>query len=205
MALNTLRAAVFDLGNVVIEWDPRFLYRKLFAGDDDAMERFLADVCTLAWNDHQDRGRPFAEGVALLIEQHPDQADLIGAFRQRWPETLGDVIESTVEIVGELRGRGVPVYALSNWSAETFPLACAQLPIRDWFDGIVISGEEGVTKPDPRIFDIVCERFGLAPSTTLFVDDNQRNVDAALTYGFEAVLFVDPERLRADLRERGLL
>src|SRR5205823_12435270 len=114
---------------------------------------------------------------------------LLEAFHERWPETLGDVIEGTAEVIDQLRKAGVPVYALSNWSAETFPIACERTPLRDWFDGVVISGEEGVTKPDPRIFEILCGRFGLEPWNTVFVDDNARNVDAAQAFGFDAIRF----------------
>jgi 2-haloacid dehalogenase len=203
--LTRPRAVVLDIGNVVVEWDPRFLYRTLFHGDDEAMERFLSDVAILEWNDHQDRGRPFAEGVRALVEGHPHHAELIEAFHRRWPETLGDVIEGTVAVVAELRRAGVPVYALSNFSAETFPIACQRAPLREWFDGIVVSGEEGVAKPDARIFEIVCERFALEPATTLFVDDSERNVAAAIAFGFDAVPFEDPEQLRRELHARGLL
>ena len=203
--MTVRRAVVFDIGNVVVEWDPRFLYRKLFAGDDEAMERFLTDVAILDWNDEQDRGRPFADGVRELVARHPQHAALIEAFHHWWPEMLGEVIEGTVAIVEELRRAGFAVYALSNFSAETFPIACERAPLRDWFDGIVISGEEGVTKPDTRIFEVVCERFGLDPAATLFVDDSQRNVDAAAAFGFVALRFDDPDQLRGELRTRGLL
>ena len=202
--MTGLRAVVLDLGNVVVEWDPRNLYRKLF-DDEAAMERFLAEVEIYEWNDHQDRGRPFTDGVRELCARHPQHAELIEAFHHRWPETLGEVIDGSVAIVEELRGRGVPVYALSNFSAETFPVACERAPMRDWFDGIVVSGEEGVAKPDARIFEIVCERFELEPATTLFVDDSERNVEAARSLGFDAIRFDDPDQLRSELVRRGLL
>ena len=143
--------AVFDLGGVLVDWNPRHLYRTLFAGDAAAMERFLAEVCTPAWNDEQDRGRPWAEACALLVRDHPDQRALIEAWPSRFDETIAGPISGTVDILAELRAGGVPLYALSNWSAETFPRARARFPFLDWFRGLVISGALGIAKPDHAI------------------------------------------------------
>jgi 2-haloacid dehalogenase len=198
------KAVVFDLGGVLIDWDRRHLYRKLLA-DEAAVEEFLATVCTLEWNAEQDRGRPFAEGVAELVERHPDQADAITAYHERWPEMLGGAIDGTVELLAELRAGGVPVYALSNWSAETFGIARERYEFLDWFDGLVISGEERMIKPDPALFRLFLDRFGLDPSATVFVDDSEPNVTAARQLGLDAIAFTDPGRLRDDLTARGLL
>jgi 2-haloacid dehalogenase len=197
-------AVVFDLGGVLIRWDPRNLYRSLF--DDEAeMERFLAEVATHEWNSKQDAGRALAEATEELIAQHPERRELIAAYYERWVEMLGGAIEGTVEIARELKARGVGLYALSNWSAETFPIARPMFEFFDWFDGIVISGEVRMIKPDPRIFAHVLEKFGLVPSETVFVDDNAENVRAPEAAGFVGIVFESPERLRASLARLALL
>jgi len=196
------RAVVFDVGAVLIDWDPRHLYRRLF-DDEAAMERFLAEVCTPEWNSRLDAGRPFAEAVEELAERHPDQADLIRAYRERWVEMLGGEIEGTVSIVRELRAAGVPVYALSNWSAETYPLTQPLYPFLDELDGIFISGEAGVGKPDPTIFRLFLERFGLEPGRIVFIDDSPNNVATARTLGIEAIRFEDAGQTRRDLVRLG--
>lgn len=198
-------AVVFDLGGVLIDWDPRHLYRSLFAGDEAAMEAFLATVCTPEWNARQDAGRPWDEAVAALVEEHPAERERIIAFRERWPEMLGGAIEGTVALLAELRARLVPVYALSNWSAETFPVARDRYPFLGWFDGLVISGEERVAKPDPRLFRIAIERFGLDPRATAYVDDSPANVAVAAGLGMVALHFRGPDLLRDDLARLGLL
>jgi 2-haloacid dehalogenase len=197
-------AVVFDLGGVLIDWNPRYLYRKLF-DDEAAMEAFLADVVSPEWNGQQDSGRTWAEAVEALSREHPEQRDLIAAYWHRWQETLGDAIAPTVAILEELREAGVRLYALSNWSAETFPVARPRYPFLDWFDGIVISGEEKVAKPDPLIFRHLLDRYGLDPATTVFIDDSEANVRAAAAEGMTSLRFVDAATLRHDLRQLGLL
>ncbi len=197
--------AVFDLGGVLVDWNPRYLYRTLFDGDDAAMERFLAEVCTPAWNDEQDRGRPWAEACALLARDHPGKRALIEAWPSRFDETMAGPIPGTVEILAELRARDVPLYALSNWSAETFPRAEARFPFLQWFRGIVISGALGIAKPDPAIYRHLLETYGLRAEDTVFIDDAPRNVEAAASLGMHAVRFAEPETLRASLTGFGLL
>lgn len=204
-AAPPIRAVVFDLGGVCIDWDPRYLYRKLFGGDEAAMERFLAEVCNQEWNAEQDSGRPWAEAIESLSREHPESRVLIEAFRERWAEMLGGAVDDTVEILDELRTAGVPIFALSNWSAETFPLARPRFAFLDWFDGIVISGAEGVRKPDPRIFRLLLERHDLEPGATAFVDDVAENVVAAEAIGMVGVVYRDGDTLRRDLRRLGLL
>jgi len=196
--------AIFDLGGVLIEWNPRHLYRKLFA-DEAAMERFLATVCTSEWNLRQDAGRPFAEGFAALMPGHADKRELIEAWTARFGEMIPGAIEGTVDILRELDARGVPLYALSNWSAETFPTQRPRFPFLDAFRGIVISGAEGVVKPDPRIFRILLDRYGVDPATAVFVDDSEANARAATAVGLSGIHFRSPEQLRDELRQCGLL
>jgi 2-haloacid dehalogenase len=194
-----ITAVVFDLGGVLIDWNPRYLYRRLF-DDEGAMERFLSQVCTPEWNARFDAGRPFAEGVAELIASHPDQAELIAAYQLRWAEMLGEAIDGTVAILHELRRAGHRTYALSNWSAETFPVTRPRFPFLDQMDGILISGEVGIGKPNPAIFVEFLARFGLAADQTVFIDDWDRNVATARSLGMIAVQFVDAAQLRTDLR-----
>jgi 2-haloacid dehalogenase len=169
------------------------------------METFLATVCTSEWNRQQDSGRPWSEAVATLIADHPDQRDLISAYWTRWPETLGDAIAPTVDVLAEVRNAGLPTYALSNWSAETFPAARPRYSFLEWFDGIVISGEVRVAKPDRRIFDELLERYGLQPGSVVFIDDVAENVTAAEALGIRSILFTDAAALRRELVGLGVL
>jgi 2-haloacid dehalogenase len=197
-------AVLFDLGGVLVDWNPRHLYRRLFA-DEAAMEAFLTTVCTQAWNEEQDAGRSFAEGVALLLARHPHYAEEIGAYDLRWGEMLNGPIDASVAILAELRGRGVPMFGLTNWSAEKFPVARERFAFLEWFVGIVVSGEERLKKPDPRIFRLAAERFGLDPPDTLFVDDSPTNVAAAARLGFRTHRYVGAPALRDALVAHGLL
>jgi 2-haloacid dehalogenase len=197
-------AVVFDLGGVLIEWDPRHLYRQLF-DDPDEMESFLAEVTTAEWNGHQDAGRPSAEAVELLVAEHPERRERIEAFHRRWPEMLAGEIPDTVSVLAELRATGVRLVALSNWSAETFPIAGKRFDFLAWFEGIVISGDVGVNKPDRRIFEHLIAQFCIEPAHALFIDDSPANVEAASALGFVAIQFIDAIALRLDLVRLGLL
>jgi 2-haloacid dehalogenase len=203
-ATAVVTAVVFDLGGVLIDWNPRYLYRTLFA-DEVAMEDFLTTVTTPEWNRAQDAGRPWSEAVEELAARHPEKRDLIEAYWQRWPETLGGSIEPSVAVLRDLRATGVRLYALSNWSAETFPIARPRYPFLDWFDGIVISGQERLIKPDARIFEVLLDRYDLLPDRTVFIDDHAPNVEAASALGIRAIRFTDAETLRTELRALGLL
>lgn len=199
-----ITAVAFDLGGVLIDWNPRHLYRQLFGEDELAMERFLAEVCTPEWNGRFDAGRPFAEGVAELAAAYPEHAALIAAYHTRWAEMLGLEFAETVTIVRELKSAGYRTFALSNWSAETFPLTRLRYAFLEEFEGIEISGEVGVRKPNPAIFRHFLDRFGLKPEATVFIDDWDRNIAAATQVGLVAVHFVNADRLRNDLRRLGL-
>jgi 2-haloacid dehalogenase len=196
---------VFDLGGVLLDWNPRHLYRKLFAGDEAAMEHFLATVCTHEWNRCQDAGRSFAEGARLLKAEHPDKADLIDAYGGRFDEMIAGPIAGSVEILAELRDRGILLYGLTNWSAETYPPARERYAFLSWFRGILVSGEVGVIKPDPRIFELLIERFGIASESAVYIDDVAANVDAARSFGIHAIQFTTPAALRQELFRFGLL
>lgn len=195
---------IFDLGNVLIGWDPRRLYRQLI--DDEAqMEWFLRDVCNSEWNEQQDAGRPWAEATALLRTRFPEYAELIDAYHLRWEETLVGALDDSVALLAELRTRGVRLLALTNWSQETFPIARQRFPFLQWFEGIVVSGEEKLIKPDARIYQRLLERYAVDPAKALYIDDSARNVAAAEAQGMYGWWFRDAEGLRQRLVELQLL
>jgi len=196
---------VFDLGGVLIDWNPRYLYRKLFGGDEAAMEAFLENVCTPDWNLQQDAGRSLADAYALLVKSHPQHRAHIEAWGPRFDEMMSGSIAGTVEILAELRARGTPLYALSNWSAETFPFALTRFDFLQWFDGIVISGTLKLIKPDPRIYRHLLETHALEAEETVFIDDAPHNVAGASAVGLHALQFTEPAALRRSLVELGLL
>jgi 2-haloacid dehalogenase len=204
LASERVAAIVFDLGGVLIDWNPRHLYRRLFHGDEAAMEAFLADVCTADWNAQLDAGRPFLEAVETLAAARPGQRDLILAYATRWNEMMAGEIEGTVAVLGELMQAHVPLYVLSNWSAETFPAARSRFPFLDWFDGVVISGDLGICKPDPAIYADLVARYRLVAARTVFIDDAETNVAVANRLGMIGLRFEGAPRLRADLRGLGL-
>lgn len=198
-------AVVFDLGGVLLDWDPRYLYRKLFDGDEAAMERFLTQVCTPSWHAAQDLGYSIFQACSELAERYPAQAELIRAWGQRSEEMVAGPIAGSVAILADLKQRGVACYALSNMEAETFPLRLRRFGFLRWFDGHVISGLEGMAKPDPRIYRLLLDRYRLPAGDTLFIDDRPDNVAAARAVGMCAVQFESPQVLRAQLETNGLL
>lgn len=200
-----MHTVLFDLGGVLIDWNPRYLYRPLFGDNEAAMEDFLARVCPPEWNHQLDEGKPFAQAVAERQRLFPEHAELIALWHEGWPQMLREEIGETVAILRELRERGTRLFALTNWSAETFPIARSRFPFLGWFEDIVVSGEVGMAKPDPRIFELTIRRTGLEPAATLFTDDSPRNIEAARARGLHAELFRDPAGLRATLREARLL
>ena len=198
-------AVVFDLGGVLIDWNPRHLYRRLFGEDFNGMERFLAEVCNSAWNERLDAGRSWDEAIAEATALHPEHADLIRAYHERWEEMLGGPLSDSVTILDELRGTGVRLYALTNWSQSTFHHALARYPFLQWFEDIVVSGREGVIKPNPAIFRLLLSRSGIEASRSVFIDDSLKNVEAASVLGFRTIHFCNAVQLRRDLASLGLL
>ena len=194
---------VFDIGNVLIRWDPHCLYRKLIPDEAERLD-FLNRICPGEWNLEMDRGKPFAQGVAERAALFPDKAELICAYHKRWVETLDGAIDGTVAILGELRALGIPCYAITNFNHETFDIAVQHFPFLDSFDGIVVSGREGVLKPDRAIYDLLCRRHGLDAADCLFIDDSAANVVAAEAAGMRAHRFREPDALRDALKVAGL-
>ena len=196
---------LFDLGAVLIDWNPRYLYRPLFGGDEAAVERFLAEIVPPEWNHQIDAGMPFSDAVAERIRDHPQHAELILLWKDGWRKMLRDPIVESVAILDELRQQGHRLFALTNWSAETFPLARARFGFLEWFEDIVVSGEVKLAKPDPRIFALTIERCRLEPSRTVFIDDSVRNVEAGRNAGLHTLHFTGPRKLRTDLVQLGLI
>ncbi|MGX5819720.1 HAD family hydrolase [Chitinophaga lutea] len=199
------QSVIFDLGAVLVDWNPRYLYSKIFS-TPEAVEDFLENVCTSDWNEAQDEGRSLADGTDLLIAQHPQYEAEIRAFYGRWKEMLGGPIAETVDILRQLHESGqYKLYALTNWSNETFPIALMEYRFLQWFDGIVVSGRERMRKPQPDFYQLLLDRYQVDKSSTLFIDDNLRNVTAAEAFGIESIHFHSPQQLRQELEQRNIL
>ncbi|MPZ95518.1 MAG: HAD-IA family hydrolase [Propionibacteriales bacterium] len=201
---HALDAVVLDIGGVLMDWDPRHLFGKVI---EDAAERewFLTEVCGPAWNRKQDEGRRWADAVTEATARHPDRAAWIRAYDERWLETVAGLYDDTVAVLQQLRSTGLPVYALTNFSAEKWDVATEAFAALGEFDGTVVSGVEGVVKPDPCIYAILLDRFDLTPQRTFFTDDVTANVEAARGAGLDAEVFTSAEVLRGQLTDRGVL
>jgi 2-haloacid dehalogenase len=194
--INTI---IFDLGAVLIDWNPDYMYRTIF-DDEQEMRDFLATVTTPDWNEEQDAGRTLQEGTEWLVQQHPQHEANIRAFYGRWIEMLGDAFEGTVEIFKELKeSNKYKIYALTNWSAETFPMAQQKFDFLNWFDGVVVSGAEKMRKPTPEFYQILLDRYNVKAEESLFIDDNYRNILAAEKLGINSIHFTSPEQLKEEL------
>lgn len=203
--MQQIQTIVFDLGGVLVDWNPMYLYRKIFSTESEAIE-FLELVCTFDWNEEQDAGRSLAEATEVLLQQFPEKELPIKAYYTRWEEMLGGPIEGTVELFSQLkRTKRFKTYALTNWSAETFPKALARYDFLHWFDGRLVSGEEKTRKPFPEIYTALIQKFNLNPATSLFIDDNLRNIIPAKSMGFNTIHFTNPESLETSLKELNLL
>ncbi|WP_277968117.1 HAD family hydrolase [Sphingomonas echinoides] len=199
------RAVVFDVGNVLYDWNPRFLYERLI-DDDRALDAFLRDVATKDWHFQHDAGRPFSETSAELAVAHPDHAHLIAAWGPRFVEQLGGMLPGMDALVREIEAAGVPLYAITNFSGEFWPpFREREAALFDRFVDIVVSGDELLTKPDPAIYRLALDRFGLEAGDALFIDDREDNVAGARSVGMPALVFIDAETLRADLVNHGIL
>ena len=202
---SSIKAIVFDYGNVLLEWNPRYVYQRYFPDDPEGMEDFLKEINFMDWNVHQDRGRSFAEGVAELSKQFPQHAHLIQAYHEHWVDSIGEAYWGTVEIIRQLKQKGYPIYGLSNWSAETFPYAREKFNFFELFDDMVISGAVGFAKPEPEIFHILLEKIDRPAQECLFIDDSLPNIHQANTMGFKTIHFSSSSQLKDRLTELGLL
>ena len=199
-----IKNIVFDLGGVLVDWDPRYLYRKIIPGEEE-VEKFLAEVCTHEWNVQQDAGRLIEDAEKDLINRFPDQETLIKAYYGRWEESLKGPISGTVEILSQLKKKSYPLYALSNWSAETYPIAQKHYDFLEWFDGEVISGRVKMVKPNPEIYLYLLEHFQLNPQETFFIDDRIDNVKQAEKLGIHGFCFTEPDELHLKFQKLGIL
>ena len=197
-----IRNIVFDFGGVLVDWNPEYLFRGIFR-DRAEMDHFLENVCNSTWNEQQDAGRPLSEAIRVLQARHPEYHDEIRMYYEQWATMLGGPIERNVALLERLRTR-FRLFGLSNWSAETFPIALEMYPFFELFEGIVISGREKLKKPDHRIYRVLLERYGLEASECLFVDDSQANVDVARELGFQVIHLADGTDLEGELRLRGM-
>lgn len=196
---------IFDFGSVLINWDPRNLYRRFFPDQPQGMEDFLSEVKFMEWNAQQDKGRSFEEGAAILSKQFPQYAHLIRAFHENWKETIEGSIPGTVEILQTLKQKKYPLYGLSNWSAETFPIVRDEFPFLNLLDGVILSGEVKLIKPDPAIYELCLKMVNRPANECLFIDDSQTNIIVAKEMGFNTIRFTSPEQLKDELQIRQIL
>jgi 2-haloacid dehalogenase len=205
MSKDPINTIVFDLGGVLIDWNPDYLYREIFP-DEKERTWFLSTVCTLDWNEEQDAGRTLQDATEWLVKKFPDHEPAIRAYYDRWEEMLGDPIADTVEILRRLRADpGKRLYALTNWSAETFPVALKRYDFLHWFDGRLVSGEEKIRKPFPEIYQKLIDRWSIRPEQAVYVDDNLRNVLPARELGFHGIHFQSPAQFGEELTALGVL
>jgi 2-haloacid dehalogenase len=203
--MRSFDTLVFDLGGVLIDWNPDYVYRDIFPNEEER-RWFLSTICTPDWNEEQDAGRSLQEGTELLVKKFPEHENSIRAFYGRWKEMLGGPIHETVEIFRQLKFHtGLKLYALTNWSAETFPVALELYEFLHWFDGRLVSGEEKIRKPVPEIYQLLIQRFAIRPETAIYVDDNIRNVLPAQELGFHGIHFQSPQQFREELEGLGVL
>jgi 2-haloacid dehalogenase len=199
-----LRTVVFDVGGVLIDWDPRHLYSRLIP-DPERMEVFLGEVCTPRWHLQHDLGLEFTDTIPPLVRAHPEWEEEIQAWGDRFEEMWGGQIQQSVDLLEALHRRATPLFASTNWGAQNWLLAKRLFPFLEWFNGTLVSGEIGIAKPDPRFYDLLIERFDLEPSSTLYIEDNLHNLEAAATRGFVIHHFSTPQKLAEELCRHGLL
>lgn len=203
MSSTTINTIIFDLGGVLIDWNPRYLFKKMFDSEEE-MNYFFENIATFDWNEMQDGGRSIKDATNLLIAQYPDYEIFIRAYYGRWEEMLGGAIQGTVDILRALKQNNYKLFALTNWSAETYPIAIERFDFLQWFDDVLVSGKEKIKKPDPKIYQLTLERFKINPQQAVFIDDNLRNVKAAEKEGIASIHFQSVEQLRAILTEKNI-
>jgi len=200
-AFNTI---IFDLGGVLIDWNPDYVYRTIFQ-DEAEMRWFYQNICTSDWNEEQDAGRSLAEATELLVAQFPEHEASIQAYYGRWEEMLKGPIDATVEVLRTLKEKtDYKLYALTNWSAETFPVALQRYDFLHWFDGRVVSGEEKTRKPFKQIYELLLNRYNIDPRSAIYTDDNERNLHPARELGIHTIHFRSPEQFRKEMQELGI-
>jgi len=199
--MNKIDSIIFDLGGVLIDWNPEYVFLDVFKGDREKMQWFFDNICTNEWNESQDAGYPMAKATEERVALFPEYEDLIRMFYDRWVDMLGDAIHETVEILDELKKTNkFKIVALTNWSHETFPMALERFEFLQWFEGIVVSGEEKTRKPFKEIYVITLNRFDITPQNSIFIDDNLRNIEAANQLDINGIHFKNTETLVQQLK-----
>lgn len=203
--MSKINTIIFDLGGVLIDWNPEYVYINVFNGNKQKMHWFLNNVCTFDWNENQDAGNLIEDANRTLINKFPEYENEIKQYYGRWTEMLGGPIEETVTILDKLRkSNAYKLVALTNWSAETFPKALKMFEFLNWFDGIVVSGEEQTRKPFDKIYNITLKRFNITPENAIFIDDNLRNIEAANNLGIHGIHFESPNKLIQQLKSHSI-
>lgn len=194
--MKNIDTIIFDLGGVLIDWNPEYVFLDEFDGNREKMEWFFDNICTMDWNENQDAGYPLQKATEERIAMFPEYEKLIRMYYGRWEEMLGEAIDGTVSILKSLvNNPNYKVVALTNWSAETFPIALQRFEFLQWFEGILVSGEEKTRKPFPEIYQLTLNRFNIKPEQSIFIDDNIRNVEAANQLGINGIHFESPDAL----------
>ncbi len=202
--MKKIKNIIFDFGGVLVDWNPRYVYRSYFKTEEE-MEYFLGNICTNEWNSNQDCGHLMADATRERVAEFPEHKEAIEMFYANWETMLHSDIPATVEFLKEVKAAGYGVYGLTNWSHETIHIAFERYPFFELFEGkIVVSGVEKLIKPDPRLYQVLLERYGLDPSECIFLDDNQANVDTARSLGIEAIRFTTIDEVRPQLAELGI-
>ena len=201
-----IKNIIFDLGGVLIDWNPEYVYLNVFKGDRKKMQWFFDTICTMDWNENQDAGYPLAKATEERVQMFPEYEEWIRMYYGRWEEMLGDRIVGTVAILKQfVEHPNYKVVALTNWSAETFPVALERFDFLHWFEGIIVSGTEKTRKPFDDIYHLTLNRFALKAEESFFIDDNARNIKAANNLGIHTHHFSSPEKLKADLIDKKLI
>lgn len=199
--MTKINTIIFDLGGVLIDWNPEYLFLEAFHGDREKMEWFLNNICTMDWNENQDEGYPISKATEELVLKHPEYEDYIRMYYGEWETMLGGTIKGSLKVLEKLiKNNSYKVIALTNWSNETFPIAKKRFDFLNWFEGVVVSGDEKVRKPSKKIFEIALSRYNIIPEQSIFIDDNFRNITAAEAIGINGIHFKDPDQLIKELQ-----
>ena len=199
--MTEIKNVIFDLGGVLIDWNPEYVYLEVFNGDREKMKWFFDEICTMDWNENQDAGYPLQQATEERVKLFPEYEEWIRIYYGRWEEMLGKQIDGTVTILKQLIDNpNYKVVALTNWSAETFPIALERFDFLHWFEGIVVSGTEKMRKPFNEIYELTLNRFNIEASQSLFIDDNARNIEAAKKMGINTIRFNNPTQLKSELK-----
>ena len=201
--MSKIKNIIFDFGGVLVDWNPTYLYNKEFENEKE-MSYFLENICTSEWNIQQDAGRPLSEATELLQAKHPEHSELIGHYYSRWEEMLGGDIKENVRVLKMLKPK-FPIYGLTNWSAETITIAYEKYDFFELMDGIVVSGDEKLIKPDPKLYQVLLDRYNLKAEESLFIDDNLKNIETAQKMGFHTIHLTKDTDLEKEVKDMGLL